>query len=101
MTYVQGLQYYEDDLFVRERVPVRTRRLPVSDPGTDGSCEPVGKVQKYCSSTNRYEIMVSMGNGFPKGTKDQSVTSTSGEALGWYFHVRRSKRIGNIHIDLT
>ena len=36
-----------------------------------------------------------MDNVCPEGTEEQSVTSTSGEALGSYVHVRRSELIIN------
>ena len=36
-----------------------------------------------------------MENVIPEVTEDQYVTSTSGEALGKNFHMRRSKRIRN------
>ena len=39
--YVQGPQSSEDDLFLRERVPISTDRPSVIEPGTDGNYAPV------------------------------------------------------------
>ena len=49
---VQGAQYYEEDLVVMERVPSRTYRLSVREPGTNGNHAPIGKAQNGGSSAN-------------------------------------------------
>ena len=92
---VQGPQSSEEDLVVRKRVPIRTERPSVREPGTDGNHTPIGQAQNGGSSANIQEISVSMDNVFPEGTEDQYVTSPNGEALGRNVDVRRSKRIRN------
>ena len=92
---VQGPQYSEEDLVVRERVPIRTERPPVREPGTNGNYAPIGQAQKYGSSANRQEIPVSMDNVCSYGNENQYVTSPSGEAMGRNVHVRNSERIRN------
>ena len=42
---VQGPQSSEEDLVVRERVPIRTERQAVREPGTNGNHAPVGQSQ--------------------------------------------------------
>ena len=91
----QGPQYSEEDLVVRERVPIRTERLSVIEPGTNGKHAPIGEAQKESYGANSQEITVSMYNACPEGTEDQCITSPSVEALGRNVHVRRSKRIRN------
>ena len=49
---VQVHQYYEGDLFLRERVPIRTGRPEVSDPGSKSIRSYVGQVQNRISSDN-------------------------------------------------
>ena len=50
---VQGTQYFEEYLVVRERVPSRTERLSVRKPGTNGNHALIGQEYKYGSSANR------------------------------------------------
>ena len=40
---VQGPQSYEEDLFVRERVPIRNGIPEVRVPGTNGNHAPIGQ----------------------------------------------------------
>ena len=47
--YVQGLQYSEEDLVLRERVPRRTEMPPVRETGTNGNHAPIGQAQILCS----------------------------------------------------
>ena len=91
---VQGTQSYEEDLVVRDRVPSRTDRQSVRKPVTNGNHAPTGQAQNDVSSDSK-KNPVSMENVRPEGTKDQSITSPNGEALGRNVHVRRSKRIRN------
>ena len=91
--YVQGIQSYEEDIFVRERVPIRTERPSVKGPGKYGNHAPIGQAKNYGSSANSQEILVSMDNVRPKDTEYQYITPPSEEAFVSYFHVRRSKRI--------
>ena len=93
--YVQGPQYSEEDLVVRERVPSRTEMPSVREPGTNGNHAPIGQTQNGGSSANIQEIPVSIENLCPEGTEDQYVTSPSGEALGRNVNVRGSERIRN------
>ena len=93
MPSVQGPQYSEEDLVVRERVPIRTEIPSVREPGTNGNHAPIGQAQNSGSSDNSQEITVSMENVCPKGIEDQYVTSPSGETSGRNVIVRRSKRI--------
>ena len=69
--YVQGNQYYEEDLVVRERVPSRTEIPSVREPGTNGNHETIGQSQNSGSSANGQEIPVSMYNVCPHGNKNQ------------------------------
>ena len=66
---VQGPQSSGKDLVVRNKVPSRTDRISVREPGIDGNHAPVGKTQNDCSSANSQEIPVSMDNLRPEGTK--------------------------------
>ena len=61
----------------------------VREPGTDGNHAPIGQAHNNGFSDSQ-EIPVSMENMRPKGTEDQSVTSTSGDSLVRNVHVRRS-----------
>ena len=49
---VQGPQYSEEDLVVRERVPIRTEIPSVREPGTNGNHAPIGQAQNGGSSAN-------------------------------------------------
>ena len=49
---VQGIQYSEEDIVVRERVPIRTKRPSVIEPGTDGNHAPIGKENNDGYSAN-------------------------------------------------
>ena len=71
--YVQGPQYSEEDLVVRERVPSRTEIRSVREPGINGNHEPIGKAQNSGSSANSQEIPVSMDNVCPDGNENQYV----------------------------
>ena len=62
---VQGPQYFEEDLVVRERVLSRTERQSVREPGTNGNHLPIGKEQNGIYSENIQEIPVSMDNVCP------------------------------------
>ena len=92
---VQGPQYFEEDLFVRERVPSSTKRPSFRESVTNGNHAPIGKAQNDGYSANSQEIPISMDNMCPEGTEDQYFTSPSGDALGRNFHVRRSECIRN------
>ena len=83
MPSVNGPQYSEEELVVRERVKSITDMPSVREPGTYGNHAPIGS----------QEIPVSMDNVRTEGTAYQYVTSTSGKALGRNLHVWRSKRI--------
>ena len=50
--YVQGLQSSEEDLVVRERVPIRTEMPSVRETGTNGNHSPIGQAQNGGSSAN-------------------------------------------------
>ena len=101
---VQGPQYSEEDLVVRERVPRRTERPSVREPGTNGNHSPIDQAHNDGSSANSQEIPVSMDNVCPEGTENQYVTSTSGEALGRNVRVRCYERIRNspklLHLEM-
>ena len=43
LPYVQGPQYYEEDLVVMDRVPIRTERPSVREPGTNGNHATIGQ----------------------------------------------------------
>ena len=81
----------EEDLVVRERVSSRTEGASVKKPGTNGNHAPIGQAQNECSIANSQEILVSMDNVRPEGTKDQSIKYTDGEDLRRNVHMRRSK----------
>ena len=49
---VQGHQYSEEDLVVRERVPSRTDIPSVREPGTNMNHAPIGQAQNGGSSAN-------------------------------------------------
>ena len=86
MPFIQGPQYSEKDVVVRERVPLRTERPPVREPGTYGNYGYIGQSQNKISSANIQEFPVLMDNIRIEGTEDQSVTSPGDEALGKNFH---------------
>ena len=88
LLFVKGLQYYEEEVFLRDRVTRRTESTSVREPGTDWNHVPIGQSQNYGSSDNSQEIPVSMENVRLEETEDQSVTSPIGEALGRNVHVR-------------
>ena len=92
---VQGLQYSEKDLVVRQMVPIRTDMPSVREPDTNGNHAPIGQAQNDGSSANSQETPVSMENLCPNGTEDKYVTSPSGEDLGKNVNVKRSKCIRN------
>ena len=50
--YVQGPQFSEEDLFVKERDPSKTWIPSVREPGTNGSHATIGQAQKGGSSAN-------------------------------------------------
>ena len=93
--YVQRPQSFDEDLVVRERVPISTDIPSVREPDTNGNHAPISQAQSGSSSANSQEIPVSMENVCPKGNENQFFTSPSGEALGRNVHVRRSERIRN------
>ena len=64
LTSIQGPQYYEEDLVVRESVPSRTERPSVREPGTNGNHAPIGQAHNEGSSDSQ-EILVSMENVSP------------------------------------
>ena len=78
---VKGTQYSEEDLVVRERVPIRTELPLVREPGTNGNHAPIGQAQNSGSSDDNPEIPISMDNVSPDRNKNQYVTSPIGEAL--------------------
>ena len=90
---IQGQQYAEEYLVIRERFPSRTERPSVIEPGNDWNHAPVSQAQNAVSSSNTQEIPVSMENVRPEGTEDQSATSPSGEDLRRNVYLRRSKCI--------
>ena len=90
MTSVQGTQFSEEELVLRERVPSRTEITSVREPGTNGNHAPIGKAQNGGSSANSREIPVSMDHVCPEGNEKQYVTSPSGEASGRNVNVRLS-----------
>ena len=92
---VQGPQSSEKDLVIRERIPSRTDIPSIREPGTNLNRAPIVQAHNGGSSANIQEIPVSMDNVCPEGTKDQYVTSPSGEALGRNVNVRRSELIRN------
>ena len=49
---VQGPQSSEEDIVVRERVPISTEIPSVREPGTNGNHETIGKAQNSGSSAN-------------------------------------------------
>ena len=93
-TFVQGPQSSEEDLVVRERVPISIQRTSVIETGTNCNHAPIGQEQNGGSS-DRQEILVSIDNVRPQGNEEQYVTSSNGKALGINVHVRRSERIRN------
>ena len=76
-TSVQGPQYYEEDLVVRERALSRTCRPSVIEPITYENHAPVGQSQNNGYSDNSQVIPVSMENRHPEATEYQYVTSPS------------------------
>ena len=81
----------EEYIVVRERIPSRTERPSVREPGTNGNHAPIGQAQNDGSSANNQKILVSMENERPEGTEDQSITFADGEDLRRDFHMRRSE----------
>ena len=67
---VQEPQYSEEDLFIRERVKIRTERPSVREPGTNGNHATIGQAQNSSSSANSQKIPVSIDNVCPEGTED-------------------------------
>ena len=55
---VQGPQYYEEDLVVRERVPSSTERPSVREPCTNGNHATIVQSHNGGSSANSQEITV-------------------------------------------
>ena len=51
--YVQGPQYIEEDLVIRDRDPIRTERPSVREPGTYGNHAPMGQAQNDGSSDSQ------------------------------------------------
>ena len=80
----------EEDLVVRERIPSRTERPSVREPGTNGNHAPIGQAQNYGSSANSQEILVSIYNVRPEVTEDQSITSADGDYLRRNVHMIHS-----------
>ena len=78
MPSVQGTQCSEEDLVVRDRVPISTERPKFREPVTYGNYAPIYQEQNNGSSYNGQEIPVPMENVCPEGTEDQSITSPSG-----------------------
>ena len=78
-------------LVIRERIPSRTERPSVREPGTNGNHAPIGQAQNYGSSANSQEILVSIYNVRPEGTEDQSITSADGEDLRRNVHMMCSE----------
>ena len=50
---VQGTQYYEEDLVVRERFPSRSDIPSVREPGTNGNYAPIGQAHNNGSSDSQ------------------------------------------------
>ena len=69
-----------------DRVPSRTERPSGIEPVTYGNYTLVGQAHNNGSSDNIQEIPVSIDNVRPGGAGYQSVTYTSGEALGRNYH---------------
>ena len=59
---VQGPQYYEEYLVLREMVPISTEMPSCREPGTNGNHAPIGQAQNGGSSANIQEIPVTMDN---------------------------------------
>ena len=51
--YVQGPQSSEEDPVLRDRVPKRTERPSVREPGTNGNHAPIVQAHNYGYSDNR------------------------------------------------
>ena len=68
----------EEVLVVMDRVPIRTERPSVREPGNNGNHVPIGQSHNDGSSANGKEIPVSMENIRPEGNEEQSITSTDG-----------------------
>ena len=79
----QGTQSYEEKLFFMGRVPSRTARPSVIEPGTDENHIPIFQAQNGGSSDNSQEIPVSIYNVSHDGTKYQPVTSPLGDVTYW------------------
>ena len=76
----QGTQSSDEDLDIKERVPIRTDRPSLRETVTDGNHVTIVQAHNNGFSDSQ-EIPVSMDNMRPKGTEDQYITSPSGEAL--------------------
>ena len=72
---VQVPQSSDEDLVVRERVPIRTEIPSVRYPGTNGDHAPISQAHNGGSSANSQEILVSMDNVCPDENENQYVTS--------------------------
>ena len=86
---VQGDQFSEEYIVLRERVTSKNDRPSISETSTYGNHAPVGQAQDESFSA-RQEIPVSIDNISPEGNEDQYVTYLSGEALGINVYVRHS-----------
>ena len=93
LTYVQGTQSSEEDLFTREMVPRSTERPSVREPGTNENHETVSQSYNDDYSENIQDTPLSMDNVCLEGTEETNVTSPSREALGRNFYVRNFERI--------
>ena len=62
---IQGPQYSEEDIFVRDKVPSRTEGISVREPGTDWNNALIGQAQNDGSSANTKETPASMNNISP------------------------------------
>ena len=52
LSSIQGTQYSEEELVVRERFPISTDSLPVREPGTNGNHAPISQAQNDGSISN-------------------------------------------------
>ena len=67
---------------MRDVVSRRTEKPSFVEPGSNSNHGPVGKSIDDGYSSNKQEITVLMKNYCTEGTKEQYITSTSGEDLG-------------------
>ena len=91
MPSIQGTQYYEEDLVLRDMVPSMNDRPSVREPGTNGNHALIGQAKNDGYSDKSQQITVSMDNVLPEGNEDQYVKYPSGEYLGRNVHMRRSE----------